>query len=44
MGGSDAGSTLVSDVYNFKGLRILRAEENLDGVYPWDWPHDPAGK
>ncbi len=44
MGGSDAGSTLVSDVYNFKGLRILRAEENLDGVYPWDWPHGPAGK
>ena len=38
MGGNEYGSTSLTEVYNFKGLHIMRAEENLDGVYPWDWP------
>lgn len=33
------GSTSVSEICSCKGLKILRAEENLDGVYPPDWKH-----
>ncbi|MBR0229384.1 MAG: hypothetical protein IJQ62_13645 [Clostridia bacterium] len=32
-----AGTALLSDIALCPGLRILRAEQNLDGVYPAGW-------
>ncbi len=31
------GSTSIAEICATPGLRILRAEENLDGVYPYGW-------
>ncbi|MBQ6961144.1 MAG: hypothetical protein IJP78_09230 [Clostridia bacterium] len=32
-----AGTTKLSAILTCPGLRILRAEENLNGVYPYGW-------
>ena len=32
-----AGTTDLTDIITCPGLKILRAEENLDGVYPKEW-------
>lgn len=36
-----SGSDDLVDLINCPGLRILRAEENLDGNYPGDWVPEP---